>query len=217
MQVDQANRNNGGEEYDAMALATRWQGPAIAFNLASPYIFPGQTILDLGIGTGLSAKLYLKHGLRVIGLDISHEMLEFCRKKCFASEFVCHDLNITPYPFDSESCDHVISTGVFQFFKDLEVIFREVNRVHKNGGMFIFITGDRRPDEPAEVIVEPDLTGMNVPITMYRHPIDLITCWLEKSGFLLVKNMDLVVYMDKDRLKTFPARAYLAKKTGTGK
>jgi len=41
-------------QYDEEAFATGWQGPALVFRLASCSIEPGQTILDFGIGTGLS-------------------------------------------------------------------------------------------------------------------------------------------------------------------
>lgn len=204
---------SGAEQYDEMALATGWQGPVVAFHLLSPYIKPGQIILDLGIGTGLSSELFFKYGLHVIGLDISQEMLDICKKKGCVAELLCHDLNTVPYPVDNAAVDHVISIGVFQFFKTLDLIFGEVNRVIKNGGMFVFITGDRKQNELAEVVVDSTISGMKHSITMYRHTIDQITRLLEKNEFILVKTSEINVYMDTDRSLIFPARSYLAQKS----
>jgi len=44
------------------------------------YIKPGDSLLDLGIGTGLSSVLFAKVGLNITDLDGSLEMLKECRK-----------------------------------------------------------------------------------------------------------------------------------------
>jgi predicted TPR repeat methyltransferase len=204
------------EQYDEMAERTGWKGPDVVFSLASPYLVPGKTILDIGIGTGLCSKPFRDHGMRVIGLDISNEMLESCRKKGVANEFVCHDLEKIPYPFEDASCDMVISSGVFQFFKVLDTVFGEVHRVLIEAGLFIFITGDRFPDDKAEVVVDPDPAAADDPVIMYRHSDEQVTCWLEKNGFILVKTEVFLVFMDVNRRKSFPVRAYLAQKSRSG-
>jgi len=203
-------------QYDEEALATGWQGPALAFRLASRFIKPGQTILDIGIGTGLGSERFAQAGLRVYGMDISDDMLEICRKKGFAVRLVRHDLTVFPYPFDEESCNHVVSTGVFQFFSDLDRVFLEVHRILPGRGLFIFITGDRRPGEPCEVVVDPEQTGTGLPVTMFRHTQEQIEGWLVKNGFRLDDSAGFMVSMDRERSETFPARAYLARKVDKG-
>jgi|GEM_PF-5571654 len=69
--------------YDEEAEATGWFGPEVAFGLAYAHVHHGQSILDIGIGTGLGSALFKKAGLQVHGMDISPEMLEACRKKGF--------------------------------------------------------------------------------------------------------------------------------------
>ena len=200
------------DQYDEVALATGWQGPALVFRLASQSIEPGQTILDIGIGTGLGSERFAQAGLHVYGMDISDDMLEICRKKYFTAGLVCHDLTTFPYPFDDASFNHVVSTGVFQFFSDLDRVFLEVHRILSGGGMFIFITGDRRSCEPYEVVVDPEQTGIGVPVTMFRHTREQIEEWLVKTGFLLEDSAGFMVYMDREQSETFPVRAYLARK-----
>ena len=46
------------EAYDEEAEATGWFGPEVAFGLIYKYIQPGQSILDIGIGTGLGSVLF---------------------------------------------------------------------------------------------------------------------------------------------------------------
>jgi len=203
------------EQYDKEAAATGWHGPAVVFGLAFPYTRPGQTILDIGIGTGLGSELFHKAGIHVIGIDISEEMMDACRKKGFADRLVRHDLTMTPYPFGDASFDHAVSTGVFQFFKNLDLVIGEVSRILRDGGIFVFVTGDRRPGEDATVIVGPEHMGICSPVTMYRHTVNEVNGWLQKSSFRLVDNLEFPVYMDKERSKCFPARTYLAQKIWT--
>jgi 2-polyprenyl-3-methyl-5-hydroxy-6-metoxy-1,4-benzoquinol methylase len=53
------------ENYDEAAKAINWQGPSLVFGLLSQYIRPGQTVLDIGIGTGLGSEPLSRAGLRV--------------------------------------------------------------------------------------------------------------------------------------------------------
>jgi predicted TPR repeat methyltransferase len=203
------------KEYDDAALATGWQGPSLVFGLMSGFIRPGQTILDIGIGTGLGSDSFFRAGLRVVGIDVSEEMLDVCRKKGFVTHLVRHDLTVVPYPFGEGSFDHAISTGVFHFFPDLDDVFREVARILPEGGRFAFVTGDRSPEEPAEVVAGPEQTGTGGSVTMYCHTPGQVAGWLEKNGFLLADSVEFTVWMDEQRSKEFPARAYLAHKRGT--
>lgn len=49
--------------------------------MAYEQIQPGQSILDIGIGTGLRSILFRKAGLTVHGMETSQDMLEACRTK----------------------------------------------------------------------------------------------------------------------------------------
>ncbi len=49
---------------------------------------PGQVILDIEIGTGLSSALFYRAGLKVEGMDVSDTTIEACRKKRGAARLV---------------------------------------------------------------------------------------------------------------------------------
>lgn len=206
--------SENAQYYDDEAKVTGWYGPAVVFGLAFPYTKPGQRILDIGIGTGLGSALFQKAGLSVTGMDISDSMLDACRKKGWAARLVRHDLTIAPYPFEDGSFDHAVSTGVFQFFPDLDLVFRETGRLVRDGGIFVFVTGDRGEDEDAEVIVGAEHTGTGYPVTMYRHSPLQVAAWLSRHGFCLIDTLVFSVWMDTERTRRLPARAYIAQKQG---
>lgn len=93
--------------------------------------------LDLGIGTGLFTQILRDKGFRVIGVDISEEMLKIARKRGF--EVIKHDLN-DPLPFENDSFDFVFSMTSIEFLKDPKPLFNETKRVLKKDGKFLLIT-----------------------------------------------------------------------------
>jgi len=203
------------ETYDDAAAATDWKGPVLVFGLMADTIRPGQTVLDIGIGTGLGSEPFFRAGLLVCGMDISSSMMEVCKRKGIATRLVLHDLTKFPYTFSDRSFDYVISTGVFHFFPDLDGIFSEVARVLIEGGRFAFVAGDRDLEEPAEIIAGPEQTGTDESVTMYLHTLPQVTGWLERNGFWLAGSLQFRVWMDVEHSKEMPFRVYIAEKCGT--
>jgi len=200
------------EAYDQEAEASGWLGPEIAFGLAYKFIVPSQSILDIGIGTGLGSVLFHKAGLQVYGMDISEEMMNECRNKGITTELKQHDLNEVPYPYEQTSMDHAICVGVLQFFGDLNPVFREIGRILRNNGIFVFVVGDRNPEEESEVIVDSEHTHTGTSMIMYLHSKNQINTWLEENGLVEIQSLEFMVYMDIQKTKKLPARAYLARK-----
>jgi predicted TPR repeat methyltransferase len=203
------------EAYDEEAEATGWFGPEVSFGLVYKYIQPGQSILDIGIGTGLGSTLFREAGLKVYGMDVSSDMLDACRSKGF-TDLTQHDLTILPYPYSSESLDHVICVGVLNFFSDLSPVFKESARILRKEGLFVFVVGDRNEEEAMEVVVGVEHTKSDTPMTMYYHSAKQIERWVIENGFTPLRNLEFKVYMDNERIQSIRAKAYLLKKaTGT--
>ena len=96
-------------------------------------------ILDFGCGTGIYAKLLTKKGAKVKGFDISNEMLDIAKK-----ENPKLDLRLGSgykIPF-KEKFDIVLASLVVHYLKDWDKMFKEVRKVLKKGGFFIFSTGN---------------------------------------------------------------------------
>jgi len=201
--------------YEEEAEATGWYAPEIAFGLAYEHVKAGQTILDVGIGTGLGSRLFREVGLRVHGMDIAQDMLDACRFKGI-TDIVRHDLTIVPYPFPTESMDHAVCVGVLDFFSDLFTIIAEIGRILKKNGIFVFAVGDRGDDENAAYSVGPGYTKTGKWVTMYRHSNPQIKRWLAEAGFVCLRWLPFTVYMDREKTRPHPAVVYLAKKRGEG-
>ncbi len=77
---------NDAEQYDHFCQLMEWHGHEALFDMMREYVRPGQSVLDLGTGTGLMAALFHAAGLKVYGVDNSGEMLKVCEKKSVVEE-----------------------------------------------------------------------------------------------------------------------------------
>jgi malonyl-CoA O-methyltransferase len=66
-------------------------------------LHPGETVLDVGTGTGTGARLALGEGRRVIGLDGAAGMLEIARHDVPEAELI--EADFTHIPLDDGSVD----------------------------------------------------------------------------------------------------------------
>ena len=96
---DTLNGSSLASHYDSKAEEYNWRGPEVVFGLSYSFVNPGESVLDIGIGTGLGSALFHKAGLHVYGMDVSTEMLDACRSKGFATDLKKHDLGSTPVVF----------------------------------------------------------------------------------------------------------------------
>jgi len=207
---DALSTSSMASEYDRTAEEYNWRGPEIAFGLSYAFVNPGESVLDIGIGTGLSSILFHKAGLHVYGMDVSAKMLEACRGKGFAADLKEHDLTVEPYPYDAASLDHAICLGVLNFFRDLRPVFREVARILRDDGVFAFVVGDRAPREKAEFVVEPEHTQSDSTVMMYCHDTEEINDLLNDNDLALVRCLEFPMPMDRERTKVLRAKAYVA-------
>ena len=123
--------NETPTDYDRQSQEHNWLSPDVLFGLTYEFTRAGQSLLDIGIGTGLSSILFHKAGLLIYGVDGSSEMLEQCAARALARELKEWDLHKSPLPYSAKFFDHVIANGVFHLFGDLKEIFDEVARIMK--------------------------------------------------------------------------------------
>ena len=200
------------ETYDKEAEASGWFGPEVAFGLTYKYIQPNQMLLDIGIGTGLGSVLFRKAGIKVFGFDNSQDMLDACLNKGF-TELTLHDLNMKPYPYESETMDLAVCVGVMIFFSNLTLVFEETARILRIGGLFAFVVADRAENEPHEFEVGTEYTKSGKSVTLFRHGSRQVEFWIERSGFRLLRSLTFIVFMNPEKTIRMRAKAYLVKKT----
>jgi SAM-dependent methyltransferase len=110
--------------------------------LALAAVAPGMTVLDLGSGGGFDAFLaWRKVGPqgRVIGVDMTDQMLELARKNAVQLDATNVEFRkgaIENLPVEDNSVDLVISNCVINLSTNKPAVFREIYRVLKPGGSF---------------------------------------------------------------------------------
>ncbi len=180
-------------DYDRQIREYHCFAADVLFGLSFEYMHPRERLLDLGIGTGLSAWPFAQLGLHVSGCDSSAAMLDLCRSKNVAVELEQFDLQNTPWPYASGSFDHAISCGVLHFINDLRAVFDEVTRVIQINGVFAFTT--KVPPASSRGTIGVTSEGVNV----FMHSRPYIDQCLRTSGFKVLKDVKFYVGSDDAR------------------
>jgi ubiquinone/menaquinone biosynthesis C-methylase UbiE len=170
--------------YDEQVRAYDCYLAEVLFGLSYEYTRPGQRLLDLGIGSGLSAAPYAQAGLRVWGVDFSPAMLDLCRAKGIATDLRCHDLQDMPWPYPPAAFDHAVCCGVLHFIADPQRIFEETARVLRSGGTFAFTTKWPAAGEAAGQPVTRTVAGA---FDIFAHAPHYVAGIMDKCGFERLK------------------------------
>ncbi|MBP2018729.1 SAM-dependent methyltransferase [Symbiobacterium terraclitae] len=120
------------------------EGANLGLGCGNPHVIanlkPGETVLDLGSGAGfdcfLAARQVGENG-RVIGVDMTPEMLERARRNAVAGGFRNVEFRlgeIEHLPVADQSVDVIISNCVINLSPEKEQVFREAFRVLRPGG-----------------------------------------------------------------------------------
>lgn len=96
----------------------------------------GKKVLDLGCGTGIYTKILKRKGANVQGIDISPKMIEIAKQYVKDVDFKVGSAYKLPYK--TGTFDIVLASLVVHYFGNLGQAFREVRRVLKKNGVFIF-------------------------------------------------------------------------------
>ena len=181
--------NEFASKYDDLVGKQNWYGAEILLGMIFDYLKAKDKILDIGIGTGLSATGFHALGLDVYGLDYSNEMLEVCRQKDIAVDLKQFDLNDTPLPYASNFFDHISANAILYFIDKLDNLFEEISRIIKAKGIWAFIIEENIDPSKPEIIEKP--RGKNGLIT-YRHSQFYILDLMKNNGFTLLKKVEFI-------------------------
>ncbi len=176
-------------KYEAAVKKQKWYGAEVLFGMVYEFLTANDKILDIGIGTGLSATAFHKAGLKIYGLDYSQEMLEVCRQKHIAADLRQFDLNDTPLPYQTNYFNHVSANAVLYFIPQLDALFSEISRVLKKGGIFAFIIEENTGQHESKFIEKPP--GKNG-LVNYQHSSKYLFDLITGNGFSLLKKIEFV-------------------------
>lgn len=108
----------------------------------------GMRVLDVGCGTGNFSIKLAKMGCKVIGIDVSKEMLKIAETKSKAESLDIEfcDMDVYDMKFDDDYFDGIISVTAFEFFKNPKKAVDEMFRVLKPRGYLTIGTINRDSD-----------------------------------------------------------------------
>lgn len=120
--------------YDWVSGPTLHSGRVQAFRALDPQ--PGQHVLEVGAGTGLSLQYY-PQGVRITGIDLTESMLAKARKRAVeqgldSADF--HVMDAQAMTFADSTFDHVVAMYVVSVVPDAAKMIREMRRVCRPGG-----------------------------------------------------------------------------------
>jgi SAM-dependent methyltransferase len=108
-----------------------------------------QSILDIGSGAGQIIKHLVRfapENARIVGIDISHQMLKRARRQIPSSRPVLITADMTHLPFPDETFDVVTCGYVLEHLQDPMPGLLEFRRVLKTGGrLLMLVTEDTVP------------------------------------------------------------------------
>lgn len=155
----QKHFNHAAVSYDEAAVLQKQVATHVDERLDLVIIEP-ETILDVGAGTGiLTSKLVQRYPKsNVLGLDLSHNMLEKAQKNLTHSsrkgvpKFFAKALGLTKpranlinadanhIPLADDSVDLIVTNLMLQWCDDLDAVFQEFRRVLKPEGLLMLTT-----------------------------------------------------------------------------
>jgi phosphatidylethanolamine/phosphatidyl-N-methylethanolamine N-methyltransferase len=180
-------------------------GPGRRRAVESLEIHPGDRVLEVGVGTGLSLPLYPEE-CSVTGIDISEAMLQQARERPAGSrpgEVRLRQMDAGDLVFPDESFDRVLAPYVISVVPDPEKVMAEMMRVCRPGGRVVvvnhFLSGN-----PLLGLMERSLT----PITNWiGFRLDLTADRVARTAGLELVREERVNLLGLWRLLVFSRRA----------
>jgi len=116
-------------------------GPGRRYAVSQLMPQPGDRILEVGVGTGLSLPLY-PPGCQVVGIDISEPMLELARTRLNGlrhADVRLERMDARAISFPDGHFDKVLAPYVISVVPDPDKVMAEIVRVCRPGGTVIVV------------------------------------------------------------------------------
>lgn len=148
----------------------------------------GDSVLDLGCGTGLLAAELAREGRVIDGVDLSPRMLQHARAKGLYRQL--HASELVAFLIDARSeWELITATDVFIYVANLQPVYDALLPRLAPGGWFAFSL-ERSADEATQL---PAATGR------YRHSPERAAAELAAAGFTDIARESIVLRFESDQ------------------
>jgi len=142
-------------------------------------------VLDIGCGSGWASRVIAEKASlgRVVGIDISDEMVQLARNSSAAFSNV--DFKVATaesLPFKDNEFTQAFSMESIYYYSNMLAALREIRRVVKNGGLFVTVIDLYLENTPSHRWIEE----LKVPVHLFGIPE--YRRMLEDTGYVNVKD-----------------------------
>jgi SAM-dependent methyltransferase len=113
----------------------------------------GDSVLDVGCGSGEFCEVAVARGARVSGIDAAEAMVDLAKRRLPDADLRVGPIEQLPWPDDS--FDLVAAFNAFQFAADFVAALAEAGRVTRRGGRIAICNWGRVEDCEVHAISEP--------------------------------------------------------------
>jgi ubiquinone/menaquinone biosynthesis C-methylase UbiE len=168
-----------------------------------------KNVLEIACGTGRVTRHLVQHippRGTLIATDISADMIEVARSVVTNEKISWQVADAQELPFDDDSFDHVVCQFGLMFFPDKSKALREIYRVLRQGGKFLFNVWDSVEKNPRTVVFKKildeqfDDAPAETRLPHSLHDKNLLRRLLEDAGFnnIGIEEVTLTGYQHPD-------------------
>lgn len=120
-------------------------------------IQPSSIVIDIGCGSGWAARLMAEraHEGRVVGIDVSDEMIRVARESSASLPNVAFQVSSAEkLPFETGGFTHAFSMESLYYYADIPTALMEIRRVLRTGGRFVTVLDLYRENKPSHQWVD---------------------------------------------------------------
>lgn len=181
-------------EFNEWARAGRGEGmekghrPVGEQAIERMHLSPKSQVLDVGCGSGWATRLMAAKATRgrVVGIDISDEMVELSRSSSGAFSNIEYRIaSAEALPFRNDEFTHAFSMESLYYYSNMLAALREIHRTVAPGGLFVTVIDLYLENLPSHRWIEE----LKVPVHLLGIPE--YRTMLQETGFVNIKDQRL--------------------------
>lgn len=167
-----------------------------------------RSVVEIGCGAGYGTFLISEKAQNIFGLDISSDVIEYCKKTYSADNLTFQQISGDRFPFSSEFFDVCISFQVIEHIKPKEVKswLSEIKRIMKRDALFILST----PNKKLRLLpLQKPWNPYHAKEYDYLELRNLLKDIFGVTQIYGIKGNDEIQKIEKERVKQTPVNVYL--------